>query len=178
MPLYFIAILPPPEITEQVRSIQQEFAKNYVSKRQLRLPVHLTLVPPFKRNADFEEKMIPSLRDFAREQQPFEMQLDGFGAFGKRVVFVAVQENENLKKLHLELNSWLTTKLHFEGLESANRFHPHVTVANKDLKLSAFNKAWPEFKQRKFNGSFQANSIHLLKHNGSIWEAFHEFRFG
>ena len=178
MPLYFIAILPSPEIADQARSIQNEFAKNYDSKRQLRLPVHLTLVPPFRKTVDFEEKMISSLQDFAKEQHPFEIHLNDFGAFSKKVIYIDVQENEDIKKLYQNLNSWLTTRLHLELSESGMRFNPHVTVANRDLKLSAFNKAWPKFEKRKFSASFDVKSIYLLKHNGSVWEVFRAFRFG
>ncbi len=178
MPLYFIAILTPPKITGQVRSIQKEFEKNYDSKRQLKIPVHLTLVPPFKRDADFEKTMIPSLQDFAEEQQPFEIDLQDFGAFGERVIFVNVRKNDRLKKLHRDLISWLSAKLYFEDLETGKRFHPHVTLANRDLKPEAFKKAWPEFKKRTFSASFHATSIYLLKHNSLVWEIFHEFQFG
>lgn len=53
-------------------------------------------------------------------------------------------------------------------------FHPHLTLAFRDLKKPEFYKAWEEFKDRKFNAGFVVNSISLLKHDGMQWQLFKE----
>jgi hypothetical protein len=52
-----------------------------------------------------------------------------------------------------------------------------MTIATRDLKEPAFEKAWPEFSKRSFENSFTAKSLYLLKHNGKFWEWFREYPF-
>ena len=50
--LYFIALLPPVEVAEEVTEIKQFFARNYNSRAALKSPPHVTLQPPFAWEVD------------------------------------------------------------------------------------------------------------------------------
>jgi 2'-5' RNA ligase len=54
-------------------------------------------------------------------------------------------------------------------------FHPHLTLAFRDLKKPAFYKAWQEFKEKKCEATFSVTEIVLLKHNGKIWNVYNNF---
>ena len=56
-------------------------------------------------------------------------------------------------------------------------FHPHITVAFRDLKKSQFVKAWEEFEHKEFNDTLLTTSFSLLKHNGKIWEVYKKYSF-
>ena len=57
-------------------------------------------------------------------------------------------------------------------------FHPHMTVAFRDLKKPNFVKAWEEFKDKLLDAEFIADRICLLKHDGKRWNSFQEFELG
>jgi 2'-5' RNA ligase len=54
-------------------------------------------------------------------------------------------------------------------------FHPHLTVAFRDLKKPNYQLAWEEFKSKNFQAEFIADKITLLKHTGKVWEIHQEF---
>jgi len=56
-------------------------------------------------------------------------------------------------------------------------YHPHVTLAFRDLRKTHFYAAWEEFKDQRFQAEFEVTSFQLLKHNGTQWEVFHDYHF-
>ena len=46
--LYFIAIIPPIEIAKEVEAFKTYAAEHFNTSRVLRLPAHITIIPPFK----------------------------------------------------------------------------------------------------------------------------------
>ncbi|MBI6116478.1 2'-5' RNA ligase family protein [Salegentibacter maritimus] len=65
MPLYFIAIMLPEEISMRIKSLKLEIAEKYEAKHALKLPAHITLQIPFKIPETEEEKLIEALQGFA-----------------------------------------------------------------------------------------------------------------
>ncbi|UGU14532.1 2'-5' RNA ligase family protein [Sinomicrobium kalidii] len=175
--LYFIAIVPPEDIRQRVRRLKEEVKERFGAKHALKSPAHITLQMPFKRIAAEESQIINALEGFARLQRPFPVMLSGFDCFSPRVIFVKVEDHAPIVELHAGLQRVLTGKLGFTGREITRRFHPHMTIATRDLPEIVFRKAWPEYEMREFGASFIAGSICLLKHNGKYWEIYREFRF-
>jgi 2'-5' RNA ligase len=64
-------------------------------------------------------------------------------------------------------------------LFNANRldhaYHPHITLAFRDLKKDQFALAWNEFNSKKFEATCTVDKFALLKHNGSVWNVLTEF---
>ncbi|MBL7893503.1 MAG: 2'-5' RNA ligase family protein [Bacteroidia bacterium] len=175
--LYFFALLTPFNITAEVDEIKREFTEKYESSRALKSPPHITIIPPFFANDDFEKSIENKVNVFVKNCEPFNVTLNGFGEFNNKVIFVEIEKNESLQLFYTAFSAFFTG-LGFE-LTSMNKFfHPHVTVAFRDLTKENFEKAWPEFKKREFVGRFSASSIHLLKHKGEKWNVVKEFRFG
>jgi 2'-5' RNA ligase len=54
-------------------------------------------------------------------------------------------------------------------------FHPHITIAFRDLKKSMFAKAWQEFSSKKFEAVWQVKVIVLLKNEDNQWRVLKEF---
>jgi 2'-5' RNA ligase len=176
--LYFIAILPDPFFKTEVVRIKEYIKEEYGSGHALRSPAHITLHMPFKWRDDRIEKLNNVLKDFAAGRQKFKVDLKNFDAFPPRVIFIKVEENQNLDNLHWDLDKTAREQLKLQNAQYKQRgFHPHMTVAFRDLKKAAFKNAWMEFEFRELEYSFEARSITLLKHNGKKWEEFREFRF-
>lgn len=175
--LYFFALLMPFNIAADADEIKREFADRYESSRALRSPAHITIIPPFFANDEFEKSVENKVKVFTKAIEPFNVKLNGFGEFNHKVIFVEVEKNEALQTFYTAFSSFFTG-LGFE-LTSMNKFfHPHITVAFRDLTEENFDKAWPEFQKREFINAFSASSIHLLKHTNETWTVMKEFRFG
>ncbi|WP_081212106.1 2'-5' RNA ligase family protein [Salegentibacter sediminis] len=175
MSLYFIAILPPETLSQSIKELKLELAKKYHSRHALKLPAHITLQVPFKMAAAKEEKLKKLLEDFAAQQQAFQVETEGFGRFSRKVLFIGIAKNPALQELHHKLQKYLDKALHLKENEKGRNFHPHFTLATRDLSYQNFEPAWKELQDRKFRASFIANSLVLFKHNGKSWDSFGEF---
>lgn len=177
MDLYVIVLIPNLDLRKEIKVLKNEIKTNTGSKKALNSPAHITIQRPFRREVEFEEKLIHSLNVFASIQDLFTVTLAGFDCFEPRVIFVNVKKSKEIQKIHTELNSVLLDQLGFAHKEISLEIHPHITIANRDLSKRAFYKVWPTYKDRKFKAEFKVKSIFLLKHNGSSWDIFREFLF-
>ncbi len=167
--LFFIAVLPDESIQAEVTAFKLYAARHFRSSGALRSPPHITLFPPFSWAPEKLELLDSCLRGFAGLEKPFLQELRNFNCFQPRVIFVDVAHNEALWGLQARLEECLKTEL---GLETDNsrEFHPHVTVAFKDLKRQVFPEAWAHFSGIAFERQFEVRDISLLEHNGRQWE--------
>jgi 2'-5' RNA ligase len=169
--------LPDIRLREEIRAIKEEFSRDFSSSHALKSPAHITLQMPFKRAPDNEPLMMNALRDFSACEIPFTVELDGFGAFAPRVIFIKIKEHQAVAGLHSRLRKVLLAQIELPQREIMDEVHPHITLATRDLSRDSFGKAWALFENRKFTGSFTVNSLFLLKHNGRNWEILREFTF-
>lgn len=175
--LYFIAILPPDDISAKVQEVKKEFVDKYDSKEAYGKPPHFTLRIPFKAPEEIEEVIVPNLIFFAEEQEPFTVQLSGFNHFRDDVIYIDIEDASAMQRLHANLREYLHNEMGFSSDRSKKNFTPHMTVAYRDLTSENFQRAWKEFKDRPFDYSFEVNSIFLLKHDYQQWQPFYEFNF-
>lgn len=177
MPLYFLAIIPSEEICEQVKSLKQEIAEKYEAKHALKLPAHITLQIPFKIPEAEEGKLIGLLEHFAAGQQSFQVELEDFGRFSQKVIFINIVNHAPLISLHADLQEILDKNFSLKKHEKFSKLHPHITLATRDLHYKQFSPAWSDFKTRQFTATFTAKNFSLLKHNGKQWNRHHNFNF-
>lgn len=176
-PLYFIALVPEGELYEDIMAIKHHFAENYNSKAALKSPPHITLYMPFRWKEEKEVKLFEVLEIFSLEHSDQLIELENFGSFSPKVIYIKVIENEGLAALQKDLIRAFKKGLKIidEGFEE-RPFRPHMTVAFRDLKKPMFWKAWKEeYSEKTFNGSFKANAVILLKHDGKMWQIYKHF---
>jgi 2'-5' RNA ligase len=155
----------------EVLMLKEHFRDQYKSKASLNSPAHITLHMPFEWNSAKEEELVTTFKEFSID--PFEIQLQGFGCFEPRVIFVNVIRNLQLDECHKRLTDFCKRELNlFNAGFRDLPFHPHVTIAFRDLKKSAFETAWNEFKSKPYQASFECRKATLLKHDGRIWREF------
>ncbi|WP_460976380.1 2'-5' RNA ligase family protein [Spirosoma knui] len=172
MQLYFVALLPGLAIQDEVTHLKREAQARFGSAHALKSPPHVTLIPPFRT----DRTSFSALQDFAEQQLPFPVQLMNFGRFGSRVIFVHVVEAPALLDCQLQLASFCHRQLNVP-LDS-RPFHPHMTVAFKDLNRSVFPEAWAYFSAQPYERTFTASALTLPRHSGQQWEIVEEFPFG
>ena len=176
--LYFIAIIPPNDCYDEARKLKHYFKQHYNSKASLNSPPHITLHMPFQWKKEKEVELIQKLHHFSMGIKSFDLQLSNFGSFPPRVIFIHVLPNDVLCELHQSLYRFAKRELNlFNANYKDLPFHPHITLAFRDLKKPLFAKAWEEFQTKTFQGDIHVDRFVLLKHNGKIWESLREFQF-
>lgn len=170
---YFLAIVPPSPVYEEALELKNYFKSNYNSKASLNSPPHITLHMPFRWKEEKEDELINSLRNFQSGVTPFNLVLENFNSFPPRVIFIDVQRNESLISLQKSLLRFCKKELNLFNADYKDQpFHPHLTLAFRDLKKSAYFDAWNEFSSKSFNAEFVVDKFTLLKHTGKVWEPF------
>lgn len=171
--MYYVAVVCPQEINEKVLLYKNRMREQFACVVALKSPAHITLVPPFWLPLTEESSLIETLSSFKPGQNLTKITLDGFSHFGNRVIFIQVKETEILSKLKAETEKHFTKK--FKSLKTDDRpFHPHITIANRDLKPGDFAKAWEYFSKQNFHESFDATTVSLLRLSEGKWQVIAE----
>ena len=173
--LHFIAIVAPEDINRKVTEWKNYMRDHFKCKVALKSPAHITLIAPFDMPDNLQAEMQELLLPFAARQQGFPIQLKNFAAFKPRVIYVDALPGERLNELRTALETILLQSNRFPIKKEERPFHPHVTIANRDLRKKDFPLAWQHFQLINYEASFMANAIALLRHNGQVWEIAHSF---
>jgi len=175
--MYFIALVAPDEINGQVLKWKQFMKERFGCTVALRSPAHITLIPPFWMDEALEKNLENSILDFSLLQKGFEIDLKGFSAFKQGVIYVDVLQNDSLQILHSQLQKFLATSGRYPVKIEDRSYHPHVTIATRDLHKKAFYEAWGVFKEKKYEALWRVNDISFLKHNQKNWDVIFTSRF-
>lgn len=176
--LYYIAVVLPSPVADAVRTLQHRAHTAYHSRAALRSPPHITLQPPFRQPLDQVANLKQVLAEFASVYLPFPVGLNGFGCFLPRAVFVSVVENQMLSTVQHDLiRTLIQNQIVGPDEQPLRTFHPHVTIAFRDLIRCHFKSLWDEVEHKSFADQFTADGITLLQHNGKGWSAETDFPF-
>ncbi|MCB0531497.1 MAG: 2'-5' RNA ligase family protein [Lewinellaceae bacterium] len=167
-PLFFIALLPDTGLQSEVTAFKQYCARHFGASHALKSPPHITMVSPFRWQIDRLPVLAEALAEFSGQQTAFEIELRDFGCFAPRVLFVDMVKNPNLEVLESKLALALEEKTGLKR-KSGHGFHPHMTIAHRDLQERYFREAWAYFSKLEFRRSFQAKALTLLRHTGGKW---------
>ena len=117
------------------------------------------------------------MQSFAFEKE-FTVSLENFSCFEPRVIFINVKQEETLFQFQKKLVKHVKMSLQlFNQSDDMRGFHPHITIAFRDLKKPVFYKIWEEFQHKTFEHNFPCHSFCLLKHTDHKWESYKEFNF-
>ena len=175
--MYFIALVAPEIINQQILKWKLWMKEHYNCEVALRSPAHITLIPPFWMKSELENELIHSLDISSTNESGFSIQLKNFSYFKPRVIFVSVLTNGQLTVLRTKLTDTLLASNKFPFTNDDRPFHPHVTIATRDLYKKAFYEAWEYFKDKEYEEEWIANSISLLRHNKKNWDVIATSQF-
>ncbi|WP_345072591.1 2'-5' RNA ligase family protein [Hymenobacter fastidiosus] len=175
--LFLVALLPPEPVLGQVWALKQAVRQRTGSRNAVRLPAHITLIPPTRQPAEFEASCRQTLRAFAAARQPFLVGLENFDWFGDRTLFVRVTEAAALRSCHAALLAWCATRLPAVAPE-ARPFTPHLTLATRDLPAAQVPALRQDFAARTFAATFEVRTLTLFRHDGQQWIRVEDFPLG
>jgi 2'-5' RNA ligase len=176
--MFFIAVICPPEIDKKIQAYKLWMRDRFGCTAALKSPAHITLIPPFWLHNEKEQRLIDTVHCFQSQIQSFKIHLQQFSHFSNRVIFAAVQENHQLGSLRKAVEDHFIVPFHEDIKPDDRPFHPHVTIANRDIKPGDFNKAWEHFKRKSFDEQFEVKTISLLKLTPGKWNVIAEQIFG
>ncbi|RMF22929.1 MAG: 2'-5' RNA ligase family protein [Cyanobacteria bacterium J083] len=176
---FFLALLPPAEVESFAQKLKEDFAKNYHTRAALKSPAHITLQPPFAWEIERLPELKAKIQNFVSNQSSVPIIIDGYGAFGNRVIYLNVLKTPEIINLQEQLKTYFQKNLDITDKSPKNRdFTPHMTVAFRDLTKHNFEQAWVMLASEKVNFDFTVPELTLLMHNGKIWKIKDTFPFG
>lgn len=170
MNMYFIALVAPTEINDQVLKWKNFFKEHYQCIVALKSPAHITVIPPFWMKEDLEADLVSALSEFSNTRNRFEITLKNFAAFKPRVIYVDVLKNEMLGAFNSSLTDFICKQNNFPVKKDDRPFQPHVTLATRDLYKKAFYEAWQIFSVKTYTALWKVNGVSLLRHNKKNWD--------
>lgn len=171
MQKYFLAIVPDGPIQDKCTGIKNEIREKFNVKYALKSPAHVTLKMPFSYNEAKEEKLIKVLREFLVQFESFPISIGGVDTFGKRVIFLSVKADGRLTKLQSGLKEFCKRELNLVDELSDRNFHPHMTIAFKDLKEIHFEEILNLVRKKSLNEELVVAGVHLLKRIEGRWRS-------
>jgi 2'-5' RNA ligase len=176
MDRYFIGILPPDDIGSRVRAWQEELATKFDTKASLRSPPHITMHMPFLWKGSRKHELVDGLAKYFENVKAFGLEFNNVGAFPPRVIFLDVKGSTALLDCQQGLTRFCRKEFDLHNSNYGDHpFHPHMTLAFRDLRKANFSAAWEEFRERVFRDAFTVSHIVLLKHTGKAWNAYRAF---
>jgi 2'-5' RNA ligase len=167
--MYFIAIVLPQQLDEEILHYKKWMYENWGCKVGSKSPAHITIVPPFWMAEEKEHQLIQDIQNISASTSSFTLSTNNFSAFKPKTLFVAVTHNEQLNNLKKIADNYFRTTDY--NIKTENRpFHPHITIATRDLRKKDFLEAWTQLDNKIFMEEFQAAGLSLLKHNGRTWD--------
>ena len=167
--LYFIAVVPPEDMRDRVTEIKEDFAEKFNSRHALKSPPHITLHMPFKWKEAKRDHLDEKLSEVARRHRTFSIAIRNFNCFEPRVIFLDVDHSSELAGLQKDVRQAMKTLNVFNSNYREKPFHPHMTVAFRDLRKKEFYRAWKIYKEREISFEFPVKAITLLRHTGKRW---------
>lgn len=168
--LFFVALVLPEELQAAVNVFKQDIHRRFGTEAALKVMPHLTLFPPFSFDSENKHLLEAGLKQAAQTASFFPVHLRHFNCFPPRTIFVAVEENRQLRMLEKATAAVFSDPQGINTKKDSRPFHPHVTIANRDWTPEQFTKAWEEYRMKKFDAVFIAEKISLLQLEGGKWK--------
>ncbi len=119
------------------------------------------------------------LDDFCSDQHALTLELKDFGCFAPKVIFIDVVPHKELIDLQNRLTDTLKRKMSiFNANYRDGVFHPHVTLAFRDLRKSKFHLAWEKFNKKDFSERVTVKHLTLLIHREGRWHPESKYPLG
>ncbi len=171
--LYFIAIVPPQQVCDEINRFKKDLAERFHSKAALKVMPHITIKAPFTFPAIHHQRTLYWFDRLLVTVPVFHQHLKDFGAFDNRnhpVIYVNPVINPALEELQEQvIEHFISHYPDVDIMDPEFSFRPHMTVAYRDLQPVMFKEAWNEYKAKQYAASFAVTNFHLLQHNGRVW---------
>ncbi len=175
---YFLALVPEGDLQEKATSLKEMLKERFNIKYALKSPAHITLKMPFSYNEAKEDYLEQKLSEFLIDYQSMELTIGGIRTFGDRVVFLNVDAKDDLFLLQKNLKTFCKQELKLVDELSDRNFHPHMTLAFKDIKKNQVPNIINALEEYPILEKFVSNKLFLLKRVDGRWKIYRKIYFG
>lgn len=170
---HFIGVLVPDDITLTLENCRRYMNETYGCKSGHATPIHVTLVPPFKLDAEFSTKdladaIISNVQPFSNELK-FTAHIKNFDAFGDRTIFAKVLQDEKWEKLRDKIFDSVLKAAPGCTKKDKRPFQPHLTVANRDIPAGVSNDALKVLNELNLTEDFEVDNITIFEYQNRKW---------
>ena len=96
--------------------------------------------------------------------KPFEIEVDGYGHFNKKVIYLKVKKTNNLVRLNKLINQYLEKYCkNLFGYYTPKKWVPHITLAMDDLTEENFERALSELSKNKIQFKQKLHNLCVVK---------------
>ena len=177
MNMYYMAVVLPKHLDEEIIKYKYYMLEKYEAKVGLKSPAHITIIPPFWLHPEKEEGLRADLDQMAGQVASFPLATNNFAAFKPRTIYIDVAPSEPLHLLKKGADHFFSERTQY-GIQIENRpFHPHITIATRDLHKAAFAEAWPYFEHKTYKKVWTVEGLSLLRHNKKNWDVIQTSQF-
>ncbi len=126
-------------------------------------------MPPFKTEENTERLLLNFVETYNFVIIPFNIQLNGFNHFGNRVLYVDVMPSVSLSDMEKDINIQFGKEFPLIIFRNKQAFHPHVTIATRDISEHKFNVVWHYFLQHMIDAKNDCKELSLMKLDKEVW---------
>ncbi len=166
--MYFIALVLPAKLNEKILHWKNYLHDRFHCKVGLKSPAHITLIPPFWMEEQSEASLLGDVNHIANVISSFIIRTKSFSAFKPRTIFIDVEETSELTSLKENVDDFFRNNNAYKIKVDSRAFHPHITIATRDLFKKSFNECWPIFEREDFLVEWEAKGLSVLRHNKKI----------
>ena len=174
--LKLIALVLPEPLYAFVRAEQNYIAETWGCRQSLRTPPHITLIPPISISTEESLQLGKIAADVASKNLKFEIKVNGYDAFPPKVIFIKPNFPKELHLLYMSLRGSILSVLNnVLDRYPDESFHPHITIAYRDVDPQQFKEMWKYYRNKKVKMYTTIDSFCILQNVGGEWVVEKEF---
>ena len=166
--MFYIAAICPEQINEKVLACKKWLKERFGAIHALKSPAHITLVPPFWWEDMKVDLLISCFHGFSKHRS-VNITMNGISSFSNRTLFIDIKPNAELEVLKVSLEEYFSSCTSLLIERDLRPFHPHITLATRDLRPANFRVAFDHFKSISFSDCFDLEIIALMKLADGKW---------
>jgi 2'-5' RNA ligase len=177
MEMYFVAIVLPEDLNKKVLHYKTLMLERFNCTVGLKSPAHITIIPPFWLNEELEASLKNDIETISAGITPFSITTNNIAAFKPRTIFIDVENNSALNNAKEQAETVFIKKEQYKIKLDKRPYHPHITIATRDLTKKAFYEGWELLQNEVFKEAWLADCLCLLKHNKKNWDVIYTSQF-
>lgn len=126
---------------------------------------------------DRQALLLADVDSITGSMSPFIIKTKNFSAFKPRTIFIDVEKTKELDNLKQNADNFFRNNSSYKMKVDGKPFHPHITIATRDLFKKSFYGCWPVFEREEFLKEWEANGLGVLRHNKKNWDVIHTSQF-
>lgn len=165
---HFIGVTLPTEIVSLVEEKRAWARGKYGCRSGHSTLPHITLVPPFSSRLP-DRELLDILSGIVPLLTPFKADVQGYGSFSDRTVFLRVVESRDWSNLSRTITKGLKA-MGVDVKEEKKSFTPHITIANRDIPPGKAMEMLSLLSEVDTSFTFTVDAISLFSRDGYSWK--------